>query len=56
MLALRDLSMERLNGKIIFAFTGDGETGGGMAMYIAERLSEESKLPEYMINADGIGQ
>ncbi|ASJ06622.1 peptidase [Thermococcus pacificus] len=55
MLALRELSRERLNGKVLFAFTGDEEIGGRMAMHIAEKLSKEGKLPEYMINADGIG-
>ncbi len=55
MLALKELSEARLNGKVLFAFTGDEETGGAMAMHIAERLRKEGKLPEYMINADGIG-
>ncbi|WP_297069413.1 M20/M25/M40 family metallo-hydrolase [Thermococcus sp.] len=55
MLALKELLSDELNGKILFAFTGDEEIGGRMAMHIAEKLSEEGKLPEYMINADGIG-
>ncbi len=55
MLALKELLSDELNGKILFAFTGDAELGGRMATHIAEKLSEEGKLPEYMINADGIG-
>ncbi|HDZ36076.1 MAG TPA: M20/M25/M40 family metallo-hydrolase [Thermococcus sp.] len=55
MLALKELSKEKLDGKVLFAFTGDEEIGGAMAMHIAERLNAEGNLPEYMINADGIG-
>ncbi|BAD85655.1 ArgE/DapE-related deacylase [Thermococcus kodakarensis KOD1] len=55
MLALKELSKEKLDGKVLFAFTGDEEIGGRMAMHIAERLAQEGKLPEYMVNADGIG-
>ncbi|WP_048146706.1 M20/M25/M40 family metallo-hydrolase [Pyrococcus abyssi] len=55
MLALRDLVNEKLDGKVIFAFTGDEEIGGNMAMHIAEKLRDEGKLPTYMVNADGIG-
>lgn len=55
MLALKELSKEKLDGKVLFAFTGDEEIGGRMAMHIAERLAREGKLPEYMVNADGIG-
>ncbi|WP_048053352.1 M20/M25/M40 family metallo-hydrolase [Pyrococcus horikoshii] len=56
MLALKELSKEeKLNGRVIFAFTGDEEIGGAMAMHIAEKLSKEGKVPKYMINADGIG-
>ncbi|AMQ19087.1 M20/M25/M40 family metallo-hydrolase [Thermococcus peptonophilus] len=55
MLALKELSKEKLNGKVLFAFTGDEEIGGRMAMHLAEKLAQERKLPEYMVNADGIG-
>ncbi len=55
MLALKELSKEELDGKVLFAFTGDEEIGGRMAMHLAERLAQEGKLPEYMVNADGIG-
>ncbi|KPU63713.1 peptidase [Thermococcus sp. EP1] len=55
MLAVRELSKMDLNGKVLFAFTGDEEIGGALAMHIAERLKERENLPEYMINADGIG-
>ncbi|WP_255454091.1 M20/M25/M40 family metallo-hydrolase [Thermococcus sp. 2319x1] len=55
MLALKELSKMELEGKILFAFTGDEEIGGKMAMHIAEKLKSENNLPEYMINADGIG-
>ena len=44
-----------LKGKVLFAFTGDEEIGGALAMHIAEKLKSENDLPEYMINADGIG-
>jgi len=55
MLALKKLSTKKINGKVIFAFTGDEEIGGRLAMHIAEKLGEESKLPQYLINADGVG-
>ncbi|WP_324735755.1 M20/M25/M40 family metallo-hydrolase [Thermococcus sp. SY098] len=55
MLALRELSTKRLGGRVIFAFTGDEEIGGKLAMHIAEKLKEENKLPQYLINADGAG-
>ncbi|NJE07509.1 M20/M25/M40 family metallo-hydrolase [Thermococcus sp. M39] len=55
MLALKELSTKKLNRKVIFAFTGDEEIGGKLAMHIAEKLREENKLPQYLINADGIG-
>ncbi|MCD6183053.1 MAG: M20/M25/M40 family metallo-hydrolase [Thermovirga sp.] len=55
MLALKELSKEKLGGKVLFAFTGDEEIGGVMAMHIAEMLNEKKALPKYMINADGIG-
>jgi len=55
MLVLKELSKIELEGKILFAFTGDEEIGGKMAMHIAEKLKSENNLPEYMINADGIG-
>lgn len=55
MLALKKLSTKRLNGKVIFAFTGDEEIGGRLAMHIAEKLREENNLPQYLINADGVG-
>lgn len=55
MLALRELSKMNLKGKVLFAFTGDEEIGGALAMHIAEKLKSENDLPEYMINADGIG-
>jgi len=55
MLALKELSKMKLDGKVLFAFTGDEEIGGAMAMHIAERLKATGNLPEYMINADGIG-
>ncbi|MBO8174617.1 MAG: M20/M25/M40 family metallo-hydrolase [Thermococcus sp.] len=55
MLALKELSTKRLSGKVIFAFTGDEEIGGKLAMHIAEKLREENKLPQYLINADGVG-
>ena len=55
MLALKELSKEKLKGKVLFAFTGDEEIGGAMAIHIAEMLNEKKALPKYMINADGIG-
>ncbi|WP_255346947.1 M20/M25/M40 family metallo-hydrolase [Thermococcus sp. PK] len=55
MFALKELSKMEFEGKILFAFTGDEEIGGKIAMHIAEKLKSENKLPEYMINADGIG-
>ncbi|WP_457752554.1 M20/M25/M40 family metallo-hydrolase [Thermococcus sp.] len=55
MLALKELSTKRLSGKVIFAFTGDEEIGGKLAMHIAEKLKEEDKIPQYLINADGVG-
>ncbi len=55
MLALKELSTKRLSGKVLFAFTGDEEIGGKLAMYIAEKLKEENKIPQYLINADGVG-
>jgi succinyl-diaminopimelate desuccinylase len=55
MLALKELSKEKLDGKILFTFTGDEEIGGRMAMHLAEKLAGEGKLPKYMVNADGIG-
>lgn len=55
MLALKELAQRELHGKILFAFTGDEEIGGRIAMDIARKLREENNLPRYMINADGIG-
>ncbi|ADT83495.1 M20/M25/M40 family metallo-hydrolase [Thermococcus barophilus] len=55
MLALKELSTKRLSGKVLFAFTGDEEIGGKLAMHIAEKLKEENKIPQYLINADGAG-
>lgn len=55
MFALKELSKMKLGGKVLFAFTGDEEIGGNMAMHIAEKLKSENNLPEYMVNADGIG-
>lgn len=55
MLALKELSKKKLDGKILFAFTGDEEIGGKLAMHIAEKLKEENRLPKYLINADGVG-
>ncbi|AIF69252.1 peptidase [Palaeococcus pacificus DY20341] len=55
MLALKELARKDLKGKVLFAFTGDEEIGGRMAMHMAEMLKEEGNLPKYQINADGIG-
>ena len=55
MLAIKELSKMDLEGKVLFAVTGDEEIGGVLAMHIAEKLRNEGKLSEYMINADGIG-
>ncbi|WP_335755347.1 M20/M25/M40 family metallo-hydrolase [Thermococcus profundus] len=55
MLALKELSEEKLDGKVLFAFTGNEEIGGRMAMHIAEKLAQEGNLPGYLVNADGTG-
>lgn len=55
MFALKELKEKPLNGKVLFAFTGDEETGGATALYIAEKLHETNKLPSFLINADGTG-
>jgi succinyl-diaminopimelate desuccinylase len=55
LLALQELKNKTLNGKVLFAFTGDEETGGAMASFLADKLSSDGKLPTYLINADGTG-
>lgn len=55
MLALKALKDKSLHGKVICAFTGDEETGGRMASFIADKLQEENSLPSFLINADGTG-
>jgi len=49
MFALKELKEKPLNGKVLFAFTGDEETGGATALYIAEKLNEINKLPSFLI-------
>ena len=55
MFALKELKEKPLNGKVLFAFTGDEETGGLTALHIAQQLHDSEKLPSFLINADGTG-
>ncbi len=54
----RDLEKiaERLDGKVIVAFTGDEETGGRHGAYVVrEYLMSKGLFPNYLINGDGGG-
>ncbi len=56
MLALRELAREEPSCGIVYAFTGDEETGGiHGAKVVAQRLAEEGSIPRYLINGDGYG-
>ena len=49
--ALRDISPRR--GTIVAAFTGDEETGGESAAWLARLLEREGLWPDYLVNGDG---
>jgi succinyl-diaminopimelate desuccinylase len=56
MMALKELAAheEELQGKVLFAFTGDEEIGGANgAGYVARLLEERGELPRFLVNADG---
>ena len=56
MMALRELAgrEDELQGRVLFAFTGDEEIGGANgAGYVARMLEERGELPRFLINADG---
>jgi len=56
MIVLRELAKHPPKCRVIYAFTGDEETGGVHgAKIIAEKLLQEDSLPKYLINADGHG-
>ncbi len=56
MLTLRELAREEPSCGIVYAFTGDEETGGiHGAKVVAQRLAEEGSIPRYLINGDGCG-
>ncbi len=56
MLALRRLVEEEPRCSVVYAFTGDEETGGVHgAKVVAQRLAEEGSIPRYLINGDGYG-
>lgn len=54
MLTLVELSRVRLNGRVLFAFTGDEEVGGrDGALLVVKKLANDCTLPKYLINGDG---
>lgn len=56
MIALRELSKKSLECSVVFALTGDEETGGANgAGVVAEKLASEGLVPKYLINGDGMG-
>ncbi len=50
-LALRDFRPEK--GTLLIAFTGDEETGGESAKWLADKLEVDGLLPDFLINGDG---
>ncbi len=56
MVVLKRLASREFSGTVVFAFTGDEEVGGIKgAGYVAELLERKGMLPDYVINADGVG-
>ncbi|MEM4866287.1 MAG: M20/M25/M40 family metallo-hydrolase [Sulfolobales archaeon] len=56
LVALEKLKGHQLDCGIVFAFTGDEETGGSNgAFVVSQKLKSEGIVPKYLINGDGVG-
>ncbi|MEM2794191.1 MAG: M20/M25/M40 family metallo-hydrolase, partial [Candidatus Methanomethylicia archaeon] len=52
--ALSRISFEKINGTLIYAFTGDEEIGGvNGALAVRENLKSKGLTPNYLVNGDG---
>lgn len=54
--AARQMKEGCKRGTLLLAFTGDEEIGGEHgALMLRERLKQEGRLPDYVVNGDGVG-